>query len=496
MREWTSDDLKLLIEHQIMESSTLEFKATCQLNSRKQRLELLKDLTGIGNSGGGDVLFGIAEEGGVASALQWMTDESLLPKLSDIARSSVRPHLLWEYQMVRSPDHGFVLVISVEPSHLGPYMIDAYGESRFYKRHVQSVDPMTETEVREAYALAIRTQERREDVWSQHELPIQLADGFRRINVSALPLEPLKDLLDPSTIDLEKFYEPGECGKRLLEFAHYPGSMRIWRDGLYSSDGIFPDRNPTTAIRLYRDGAGAISFAVDPSWQALEIARILNAQLGYLSWYWMNIDLRRPVELEVSIDHMDDMPVASNSFLRDPLVADQPVGLTVSRILWRAQIEPRGFPEARERHLILKDFMNRFANACGHRRMDYTFKVGVLLDPSGHPTDYGLHPGMIWNNRWNKQSAWISEDGIVLRTFDSVAVGFVDNGVLSDSDGQTVGLTEFATGRGVPEGFLAANEIENIEVHESARHPSPTGVEILSPTGELSARTLSSILEP
>jgi predicted HTH transcriptional regulator len=57
-----------LIANRIPESASLEYKSELSLDARAARKELLKDLTGMANGGGGTVIFGLQEE--AARALQ------------------------------------------------------------------------------------------------------------------------------------------------------------------------------------------------------------------------------------------------------------------------------------------------------------------------------------------------------------------------------------------------------------------------------------------
>ena len=57
----TAEHLQRLFDARVAETVSLEYKRELDLGSRSQRLETLKDLTGMANGGGGTVLYGIAE---------------------------------------------------------------------------------------------------------------------------------------------------------------------------------------------------------------------------------------------------------------------------------------------------------------------------------------------------------------------------------------------------------------------------------------------------
>jgi hypothetical protein len=58
-----------LKDNGIAESRHIEFKSTCVGGSDKDRREFVADVTAFANALGGDIVFGVAEEDGVASGV-------------------------------------------------------------------------------------------------------------------------------------------------------------------------------------------------------------------------------------------------------------------------------------------------------------------------------------------------------------------------------------------------------------------------------------------
>ena len=87
------DAVKRLIDTRIPESTSLEYKSELHLDSTEDRRELLKDLTGMGNGGGGSIIFGMQEEAGtnVAKELSPLGNSSIVSQIEDIVRSAVHP---------------------------------------------------------------------------------------------------------------------------------------------------------------------------------------------------------------------------------------------------------------------------------------------------------------------------------------------------------------------------------------------------------------------
>ena len=157
MRFTSYADVERLVESSAEETTALELKESLFLSTPSQKKELLEDLTGMANGGGGTVIFGVAErDGGVADRVVALSDRRLIGVLQDIVRDGVSPPLLVSYSVIDVPDQGFVLTADVEHSALGPDMIEAYGETRYYTRSGTSTYPMREQQVRDAYLLAAR----------------------------------------------------------------------------------------------------------------------------------------------------------------------------------------------------------------------------------------------------------------------------------------------------------------------------------------------------
>lgn len=182
-----------LVENRIPEGPSVEYKLVLSLGPPAERAEVMKDLSGLGNGGGGILVYGIEEdpdEEGIPIALRPLQDRGLLGVLEDVVRSSIRPPLLMDTRVLEGPG-GFLLLVEVLRSPLGPYMVEAYGDRRYAIRVGSRTVPMTEQQVRDAYVLASRARERREEAWERHALPMKAATSEAWLTVSGLPEEPL-----------------------------------------------------------------------------------------------------------------------------------------------------------------------------------------------------------------------------------------------------------------------------------------------------------------
>lgn len=164
----TAADVARLLQLKLPEGPSLDYKSTLDFSTRPKRAEILKDLTGMGNGGGGTVIFGVTEDPAhddLPGPPQPLSDPGVIAQLDAIVRDGVRPPLLSEPRVIEWSGGGFVLAVEVLPSHIGPYMVEGYGESRYYRRANRSTIPMPEQEVRDAYALASRWSSNRDVIW-------------------------------------------------------------------------------------------------------------------------------------------------------------------------------------------------------------------------------------------------------------------------------------------------------------------------------------------
>jgi len=104
-----AEQVEALVTNAAAETAVLEFKQSLTLGKRVDRIETLKDLSGMGNGGGGTIVYGVAErDDGVAAAIEPLTQLADVGRLEDLVRSAIRPPLLWTVETI-PVDGGFVL---------------------------------------------------------------------------------------------------------------------------------------------------------------------------------------------------------------------------------------------------------------------------------------------------------------------------------------------------------------------------------------------------
>jgi hypothetical protein len=467
MPAWTADAIRSLVTAGISESASLEFKQELWLDTPTQKREVLKDLSGMGNGGAGTVVFGIAEgaqEWPVADRLTPLTDPTLLGRLEDVARAGVRPSLIVNYSSI-AVDGGYVLAVDVDRSPLGPYMVELNGDRRYHHRIGTRTYPMSEAEVADRYALALRNSERRGIAWIDHFLPIQPPTGDPWLMVSGIPLDPLVEVLDLRHLEPGDFRPPSEPSEpsvylnnvELADLTPLLSRLGRWADGFFGDDPATEHSLPRSA-RFHRDGSIGLALQLSRSGpsDAVDIirqSRILNGLLSYVGWTWTRIGVRRPVELDVRVRRCDGIPFVLDQ--GEPTIVSKPAGVNVDTIELREIVEPGALQRASERHRVVKRFADRAHQAFGSGSATLPFVRGELYGASGEPLDISATTDAMYDA--HNQVAWIHSGGTVVATHSGQPVGGWFDGVLTDNLGAVLGVVELTPGSGCPDDFIATH---------------------------------------
>lgn len=459
MRFADLEGLQRLITNRIPESTSLEYKSDLILSSETQRAELLKDLTGIANGGGGTVIFGMDEESetSVAKELTPLDSAAIESQVEDIVRDAIHPPLIWEHRLI-SCDGGWIFLADVEPSVIGPYRIDAYREGRYYKRLGKKTFPMSEQEIRDAYTLAARSAENRSETWDSHFPPTHVRSEDPWIVISALPREPLTDLFDALPIDIGRYLSLDESLHNYHEHTQLRDAlsrMKYWGAGVAGDDSFRNDDGDyTCSVRLHRNGAACIAHRLPHLIDVRDALRVFNALLIYLSNFWRSHSLRRPVEihadfLNLGVSQLSSMPNGATS-----LELVQPAGVKVGAVSLKWEIMPSTLEAAHERHRMAERLATHLSLAYGLEPTGELFDFGFLFGRDGRPSPSMLGTGDLLIDKENGSVSVYAIDESSKVVNPGGAQVFVSEGVLLDHKGDTLAVLEMATGLGCPTDFI------------------------------------------
>lgn len=144
-----------LIHGQVAEGRTLEFKSQLPGGSDDDKKEFLADVTALANSQGGDLVYGLDEANGVASALPGVTDDRdmAVNRLESLLRDNVEPRLAGvRIGWITLGSGAGAVVIRIPSSPAAPHRITLKNSGKFFARNSGGKYEMDTHELRQAFS--------------------------------------------------------------------------------------------------------------------------------------------------------------------------------------------------------------------------------------------------------------------------------------------------------------------------------------------------------
>lgn len=135
----TEADLQELVSNKVREVKTVEYKQALPGNSDGERREFLYDVSSFANASGGDLIYGMKEDDGVASEVSGLqvgnVDNEIL-RLESIIRTGIEPRIPGlSVHPVPLQSAGVAIVIRVPRSFALPHVVKYGGSFKFYSRN-------------------------------------------------------------------------------------------------------------------------------------------------------------------------------------------------------------------------------------------------------------------------------------------------------------------------------------------------------------------------
>lgn len=164
-RELTEEnDLQALVDNQVSENKTIDYKESLPGNSDSEKKELLADVSSFSNAAGGYLIFGMRENNGIASevcGLGNINADIEIRRLENIIRDGIKPRIpgvsLWAILLRTS---GAAIIIRIPKSWASPHMVTFRNDSKFYSRNSAGKYQLDVSELRAAFLLSETTMER------------------------------------------------------------------------------------------------------------------------------------------------------------------------------------------------------------------------------------------------------------------------------------------------------------------------------------------------
>jgi predicted HTH transcriptional regulator len=159
-------DLQELIDNQVPEGKTIEYKEALPGNSDGDKKEFLADVSLFANAAGGNLIFGMKEDSGTLveiRGLQISNVDAEILRLENIIQTGIAPRLpvvhIHSVPLPSKPQQ-CALIIRVRKSWLSPHMVTFRNDSKFYTRNSRGKYQLDVSELRTAFLLSETTAER------------------------------------------------------------------------------------------------------------------------------------------------------------------------------------------------------------------------------------------------------------------------------------------------------------------------------------------------
>lgn len=341
-------ELSALVSQEIGESRMLELKQDLQLATDDQKREFLSDVTALANTDGGDLIFGIREDNGVAAeivGLRNFLSDDRIGQIENMLRDSVQPRLSgYQVKAISLSNGNSILILRIPRSFAAPHMVCHKGQTRFCGRNAAGKYDLDVQELRSAFVasegLSDRLKGFRLDRVNQltsgisplpltgphlivlHLQPVISArpdirlgkDDLRKIH-RASQLQPIGSGGGESTFTIDGFLIPARWGS-----SAYHGFVQLFRNGYLESvesQCLKPRKEgeciiPSVAWERYilRVFPGYLKAMEDLGLPPPFVASIslLNVR-GYQMWAGIEFEMRRAIDR----DHLltDDILIES-----------------------------------------------------------------------------------------------------------------------------------------------------------------------------------------
>jgi len=301
-------DLQFLVDNEVGEKKSLEYKSTVSISTDSEKKEFLADISSFANSSGGDLIIGISESRESEkpyelTGLEIGDVDKYISIIENTIRDGIKPRIFGlSIRSILLQNGKHAIFIRVPNSWTSPHRVEYKGHDKFYRRNSNGKYPMDVDELRIAFSQSESIDrsikeflEQRVDQIYSGKTPIPIIPTCKVIlhllPISAFKSNPIFDIksMDQYKIDLKPMLSGGWNCQYSIE-----GYIAYSREGSYTlvfRNGII--EAVTTDILSPRNGNYLI-----PS--ALFERMILESFQNYISLY-TKLNFPTPIFIELSI---------------------------------------------------------------------------------------------------------------------------------------------------------------------------------------------------
>jgi hypothetical protein len=255
-------DIQRLVESNVQEHKTLEYKATLPSNADADKKEFLADVSSLANTDGGDLVFGLKETAGVLEneiGISITNADEEIARLENIARDGILPRIALEMRPIEVGGGKCVIIVRTKASLEAPHRVVFKGHDKFYRRNSNGKYAMDVGELRSSFLQSgeladrirrFRTLRIADIKAGETPFPTQNRSSFIAMHI--FPLSAFNTTFRLSSTTLLALKE-GQHSSLFQPYRASGWNQRINLDGVvvYS-----PNRDETTStyMQLYGDG--------------------------------------------------------------------------------------------------------------------------------------------------------------------------------------------------------------------------------------------------
>jgi len=251
-------DLQSLIDNQIAEGKTIDYKRELPGKSDKDKKEFLADVSSFSNASGGIIVYGMDEDQGIPNEISGLGDidsDSEILCFDNMLRDNIEPRI-HGISIISVPvkNDDSALLIKIPRSWAKPHVVNYKGHWKFYSRNSAGKYSLDVAEVRNAFLFSETLTDRirlfrteRIGRVISNEAPIPLSGGANII----LHLVPL-DSFDRENIDYDVNALLNQTGM-LKPMSSDGWNPRINFDGLLSYRPVSGNEY-SSYVQIFRNG--------------------------------------------------------------------------------------------------------------------------------------------------------------------------------------------------------------------------------------------------
>lgn len=262
LEQISSEDIDYLVQNNVLERRTLEYKAQLPDNSDSGKKEFLADVSSFANTIGGNLIIGIKETDGVIESnygISLSNIDSEIARLENIIRDGISPRINVEIKAIDVNKNKTVLILRQFSSLEAPHRVIFKSHDKFYGRNSNGKYPLDVLELRTAFAQTSSIVDKIKDFRTERILKIKSGEHLTETDEHpffALHIIPLSAFNSLFKIDANQLLQVkhNQINPSLKPIYAGGWSYRVNLSGVMAYSMRREDVSIQTYSQLYREG--------------------------------------------------------------------------------------------------------------------------------------------------------------------------------------------------------------------------------------------------